>query len=108
MASVLYELVRHPQQIDKLRQELAPYKAGHLAGELLNEKIANLNHLNGVINETLRLHPPVPTALHRKTPPEGIEIDGTYIPGNMTVWCPQYVIGRCTSILRKPICLSND
>lgn len=64
------------------------------SGEVFNDKIANLKHLNAVINETLRLHPPVPTALQRKTPPEGMAIDETFIPGNTTVICPQYVLGR--------------
>lgn len=68
------------------------------SGEVLNEKIANLDHLNGIINETLRLHPAVPTLLQRKTPPEGITIEGTYVPGNMIVSCPQYVLGRSESI----------
>ena len=68
------------------------------SGEVLNEKIANLDHLNAIINETLRLHPPVPTLLQRKTPPEGITVGGTHIPGNTIVSCPQYVLGRSESI----------
>lgn len=64
------------------------------SGDVLNEKLANLEHLNAVIQETLRLHPPVPSMLQRKTPSEGIMIDGTFIPGNTIVSCPQYVIGR--------------
>ena len=52
------------------------------------------NLINAVINETLRLHPPAGLSLPRKTPREGLTIGDTYIPGNMTVWCPQYVIGR--------------
>lgn len=93
LSSIFLELGRHPEHIAKLREELAPYMTDP-SGEVLNEKITHLEHLNGIIDETLRLHPPVPTALQRKTPPEGIEIDGTYIPGDMTVWCPQYVLGR--------------
>lgn len=64
------------------------------SGEVLHEKIAHLEHLNAIINETLRLHPPVPSLLQRKTPPEGITVEGTYIPGNTVVACPQYVLGR--------------
>lgn len=62
--------------------------------DILHQEIANLDHLNGIIYEALRLYPPVPTALERLTPPDGIEIGGVYIPGNMTVFCPQYAIGR--------------
>ena len=62
--------------------------------DVLHQQIANLDHLNAVIYETLRMYPPVPTALERKTPSEGIDIGGVHIPGNMTVWCPQYAMGR--------------
>lgn len=62
--------------------------------EIPHVKLQYLEHLNAVINETLRLRAPVGTALQRLTPPEGLNIGTTYIPGNMTVWCPQYVIGR--------------
>ena len=89
----MLELARRPQQIQKLREELVPCMPGGTT-EALHQKIANLEHLNGIIYETLRLHPPVPTAIERFTPPEGIEIGGKYIPGNMNIWCPQYVMGR--------------
>lgn len=93
LSNIIYQLGRYEEHIDLLRAELAPFATGS-SGEILHEKIAHLDHLNGIIYESLRLHPPVPTALQRKSPPEGIEIDGTFIPGNVTVFCPQYVIGR--------------
>ncbi|KAL9122024.1 MAG: hypothetical protein Q9187_001416 [Circinaria calcarea] len=93
---VFYELVRAPDHIQKLRDEIAPYYT--IGGDVPHQQIQYLEHLNGVIYETLRLHPPVPTALQRNTPPEGIKIGHTYIPGNTTVWCPQYVIGRRENI----------
>ena len=89
----MLEFARHPEQIQKLHNELAPYMPDPTA-DVSHQDIATLDHLNGIIYETLRLYPPVPTALLRQTPPEGIEIEGVYIPGNMTVWCPQYAIGR--------------
>jgi len=92
LSSIIYELAKNPCHVALLREELAPFMGS--SGEFLNEKIANLSHLNAVINETHRLHPPVPTALQRKTPPEGLTVGETYIPGNTTVICPQYVLGR--------------
>lgn len=64
------------------------------SGDVAHKNLQYLNHLNGVINEALRLHPPIPTSLPRLTPPDGLDIGGTYVPGNVTVWCPQYAIGR--------------
>ena len=71
---------------------MAPFVEGD--GNIDHVKIQHLDYLNAVIHEALRLHPPVPVALQRKTPPEGLMIDDTFIPGNMTVYCPQYVLGR--------------
>ncbi|KAL4895626.1 cytochrome P450 [Aspergillus ambiguus] len=103
LACVFYELVRHPEEVEKLRAELTPYlDETEPNGEFLHSKIAGLNHLNGVISEALRLYPPVPGALQRKTPPEGIMIDDVFIPGNMTVSCPQYVIGRSPLCYERP------
>jgi tryprostatin B 6-hydroxylase len=64
-------------------------------GEFLHSKIAHLEHLNGVINEALRLYPAVPSALGRLTPPEGIIIDGVHIPGGTHILCPMYALARC-------------
>lgn len=94
LASTIFELARHPQHVEKLRAELASYTINNPSGEVLNGDIVYLDHLNGIINETLRLHPPVPAALQRKTPLEGITIGEIYIPGNTTVWSPQYVLGK--------------
>ena len=90
---MLYMLLKHPAELEKLRAELEPFRDA--SGKFLNSDIKDLDHLNGVINEVLRLHPPVSGVLPRKTPPEGVEVDGIHIPGNMTVSCPMYPMGRC-------------
>jgi hypothetical protein len=61
----------------------------------------NAEHLNGAINETLRLHPPVPSGLPRLTPPEGITIGDTFIPGDTTLMLPYWSMGRCSSPFRS-------
>lgn len=40
--------------------------------------LQHAQHLNGVINETLRLHPAAPTGNLRETPPKGAMISGEY------------------------------
>ncbi|KAH8692970.1 cytochrome P450 [Talaromyces proteolyticus] len=108
LTSIVYELARHPQEVDKLRAELQLITPDDLSsGEYLHSQIANLPHLNGFINETLRLHPPIPSVIPRDTPPEGltINVDGmkTHIPGAMTVFCPQWAIGRSADSYVEPL-----
>ncbi|KAG8528870.1 uncharacterized protein KY384_006559 [Bacidia gigantensis] len=95
LTNLFYELARKPDLVSKIRDELQPLiKQG---GDISDQKLQTLNLLTGVINETLRLHPPV-LALQRKTPREGLTIGETYIPGDITVWCPQYVVGRSEKV----------
>jgi cytochrome P450 len=90
---IFYHLVLKPSVVAKLREELEPLLLPD--GSIDHREAQHANWLNGVINEALRLHPPVPSAVQRTTPPEGIQIGETYVPGNVNVWCPQYAIGRC-------------
>lgn len=92
LASLFYEVVRNPKHIELIRQEVGPHVRP--GGEIPHLPLQHLKHLNAIIHETLRLHPPVGVGLQRITPPEGIHIGDVYIPGHTTVSCPQYVMGR--------------
>ena len=89
---MIYHRERCSSRISRLREEIALHISS--SDEVLDQKLQRLDHLNGVIRETFRLHPPVPTGLQRLTPPEGLEISQMHIPGNVTVWCSQYAIAR--------------
>jgi cytochrome P450 len=90
---LVWELCTHKDAQAKLRRitdDLAPGKSF-----LDVEDVAHCPHLDGAINESLRLHPAVPSGLQRETPPAGITLpDGTYIPGNTAVWMPIHTIQR--------------
>ncbi|KAE8137863.1 cytochrome P450 [Aspergillus pseudotamarii] len=100
LTTIIYELARRPSEVQKLRAELTSYTTDP-NGEYSQESLAILRHLNGIIYETLRIHSPVPSYIPRKTPPEGINIDGTHVPGNMNISCPQWVIGRSENVYQN-------
>ena len=81
-----YELARDPSHQDKLLAELE--------GVNIYDRVAlqSCQHLNAVINETLRLHPAVPTGGYRETPPEGMVI----------IAAPRYSISRLEGAYVEP------
>ena len=91
--------MRHPHVLSKLRKALAAVLP--LGTKDINaNQVRNIDLLNGIINETLRMYPPGLTTLWRKTPAPGLWIDDeTYIPGNVVVSTPQYVLGRSMASL---------
>lgn len=85
---LLYGLAKHPSHADKVREELQGVDWEDV------KALSSLPHLNGVINETLRLYPAIPTAVSRKVPPKGLVIDGVVIPGGTKLCAPRYSIHR--------------
>ncbi|KAI1133306.1 cytochrome P450, partial [Nemania abortiva] len=101
LVTVFRYLAQYPQHVALLRAEIDNLPRTEV-GDFDHMDLGNLKHIDGVINEALRLFPPVPTILPRMTPPEGLEIGGTFIPGNTTVFCPQFVVGRSTECYASP------
>lgn len=99
IAFALYYLARQPRDVEKLRQHLLPLMRN---GSFKHTDIQGVSHLNGVINEALRLYPPG-SVVPRETPPEGVKVGNTYIPGNVTIHGSQYVLGRSEEVYVRPL-----
>lgn len=87
----MYYLSVNPEVQMALRKEI---EANADVTNIASEAIQGLPLLAAVIDETLRMHPSVPSGLPRVTPPEGLQLGGTYIPGKTTVSCPTWTIQR--------------
>ncbi|KAH8199398.1 hypothetical protein TruAng_006442 [Truncatella angustata] len=97
LTNVLYQLLRNPKIMARLHEEVdavldpeevvAPY-----------DKIKHLPYLKACLDESLRLFPPTPQGLPRKTPAEGASIMGHFIPGNTTVSVSAFVAHRDESV----------
>jgi cytochrome P450 len=92
MTGILFYLMCHPEYQVKLLQEFISAEKDH--GILNTTQLASLPLLNGIINETLRLHYPGPSGFPRITPPEGLRIGDTFIPGGINVKVPIYTVYR--------------
>ncbi|KAH6988520.1 benzoate 4-monooxygenase cytochrome P450 [Ilyonectria destructans] len=100
MTCALFELVTHPEACKKLQNEVDEFFAQNEGPEHM--ALSKLKYLQAVVDESMRLHPAVPSGVQRITPPEGMTIDETFIPGNTIVQIPTYTLARDARCFKRP------
>lgn len=94
LAGATYLLCRNP---DALATAAAEVRGAFGSAADINMATTGsdlLPYLSGVIEETLRLLPPVPTTIPRETPPEGHFVAGRFVPGGCKVFVNQLAAYR--------------
>ncbi|KAJ3542070.1 hypothetical protein NM208_g2344 [Fusarium decemcellulare] len=92
-ACVCFELANNPQIQAKLYQELCQIIPGSVGTTFSPEMFSALEvspYLNAVCKEGMRKYASLPALLERVVPPEGMEINGTYLPGGTTIAMQAY------------------
>ncbi|TEA14072.1 Cytochrome P450 monooxygenase FCK2 [Colletotrichum sidae] len=92
LTCLFFELAQKPDVYRRLREEVDGYFAENPGPE--HSALSKLPYLQACVDEALRLHPPVPSGVQRMTPAEGIDVDGTFIPGSTIVQVPTYTMFR--------------
>ncbi|XP_043689535.1 cytochrome P450 CYP736A12-like [Telopea speciosissima] len=85
------ELLKHPRVMKKLQEELKNVVG--MDKFVKEEYLLNLEYLNMVIRESMRLHPPGPLLVPRESM-EDVTIDDYYIPKKSCVIINAWAIGR--------------
>jgi hypothetical protein len=90
LSFAFYYMARDSTVRNKLYSELQPLFGRTVSGEFTNLDLgeAEAPYLNAVINETMRLNNPTCASGPRMIPPEGMEIDGVFIPGDTLLFVP--------------------
>ncbi|KAK4445140.1 cytochrome P450 monooxygenase rdc4 [Podospora aff. communis PSN243] len=94
LSGVTYYLLRNPEKLTRLKGEIRGAFAADAPGEFTMESLQKVRYLSAVLNEGLRLYPPVPSPLWRVTPEGGREICGGYVPGGTRVAVTSYAASR--------------
>lgn len=81
------QLATHPRYMRAIRDE-------HRSNLSDYHSSKPLPLLDAVINESMRLWPSIFFASQRVMPPEGLTINGHFIPGDMIVQIPPFVLNR--------------
>ena len=86
MSGLTYNLLTHRDVLDKLTTEIET--AFKSEAEITNAKCTQLPYMNAVIQESLRVFPPAPCRFPRRTEAQGAEVDGYFIPGDVSIRIP--------------------
>jgi len=92
-ASALFYLAKFPDKQSKL-QKLLDKAMPNGYSSWTYDRSKTPSYLDDIINETLRLRPPLFAFGTRETPAEGIVVDEMYIPGHTNVNIPISLIQR--------------
>lgn len=94
-----YYLLNHPQALRHLQDEVRD--AFSDSKSITSDSTASLQYLFAVIEEGLRLYPPVAAGLPRDSP--GAMVDGNYVPKGMIVAVSGYVATRSEEAFRDAL-----
>ncbi|GJN77013.1 hypothetical protein PLIIFM63780_000501 [Purpureocillium lilacinum] len=94
LTCLFFELARQPRALKLLQDEIDECYAAAGEAEPSAQALSRLEYLQACMTETLRMWPPSPSGLQRKTPPEGLQLGSVFIPGDVVVQNPQYTIYR--------------
>ena len=103
MANVLFQLLKNPEAMQKVRQELDEALAEDdedkdAPAVIAYDRVKHLPYLRACLDESLRLYTPTPQGLPRETPAEGSYIMEDFIPGGTTVSMAALVAHRQESV----------
>ncbi|XWS49053.1 hypothetical protein CRYUN_Cryun13aG0130500 [Craigia yunnanensis] len=100
MEWTMAELMQHPEIMEKVRKEMGEVVGPNSTVE--EAHLPNLRYLDAVVNETFRLHPPVPLLVPR-CPGQSRTVGGYTIPKGTRVFLNICSIQRDPHVWEKPL-----
>lgn len=83
LSGTTYHLLKNPEVLKELIKEVRETFTEF--DDITLEGLARMKYLQAVLQEGLRMYPPVPIALPRRIPKEGSVILDEFVPGDTTV-----------------------
>ncbi|KAG8158307.1 hypothetical protein KVR01_012068 [Diaporthe batatas] len=98
LTATIFYLLRNPQTLGRLTNEiLASFNS---ADQITGDAVLGLKYLNGVIEEGLRLFPPLAIGLPRESP--GAVVDGHFVPRGTCVSVENFSLSYDTRYWEEP------
>ncbi|KAJ9152036.1 Isotrichodermin C-15 hydroxylase [Pleurostoma richardsiae] len=100
LAVTVYYLLRTPHAMDKLQKEIRTRFDSE--ADIKFATVSKLPYILAVINEALRIHPPLPAGINRMVPAGGAHVNGKYVPAGTNLQVPHWAAYHSSSNFRDP------
>jgi cytochrome P450 len=100
LSGCVWQLLQNPDVLEKITSEVR--EAFQSSDEIDLQSAGNLKYALAVLEETMRIYPPVPSQAPRTVPAGGDTIDGDFIPEGTIIHLPQYVAHHLESNFTRP------
>ncbi|KAF2717761.1 cytochrome P450 [Polychaeton citri CBS 116435] len=99
LCGTLYYLLTNPRYLQTLQEQLR--SKSPQVRSLTFEGLQRYRYLNAVLNEGLRMYPPVPIGLQRVSPSGGVTIAGHFVPENTKFMVHNLATNRAESNFKR-------
>ncbi|OCL13583.1 cytochrome P450 [Glonium stellatum] len=100
LSGITYQLLKKPEAMARLVAEVR--EAFPTKEDITMSALARLEFLNACLEEGLRVYPPVPVGLPRRTPAQGAVVCGNEVPGKTIVSLAHYAAYHSPSNFKNP------
>ncbi|KAJ5084713.1 hypothetical protein NUU61_009292 [Penicillium alfredii] len=100
LCNTIYRLSQHPQVLQELLQQIQ--ETAPSSSEITFSAVKKMPYLTAVLEECLRMLPPVPNVFPRVVPREGVTICGHFVPGGSIVGVSQLSANMSSKHFSQP------
>lgn len=93
LSAFLYHVTRHSDIYHRLRNELTSHVDPNTS-HVSYTKAQSMPYFDACVKESFRIHAPSGFVMERVTLPQGVEIAGHKVPGNVIVGCNPHAVHR--------------
>ncbi|KOC07833.1 cytochrome P450 monooxygenase [Aspergillus flavus AF70] len=101
LSGTLFYLLKNSMAMQKLRQEI--YATFQAEAEITMRSTQSMEYLHAVLQEAMRVYPPVPCTFPRTTPPGGAMVCGRFVPGGYIVGVNQLAAMTSEKNFKDPL-----
>jgi cytochrome P450 len=95
LSGTVFQLLKHPEALKRTVKEIR--SAFTSSDEIDLYSTTKLQYMLAVLDETMRIYPPVPSQPTRQSPLGGDTVDGKFVPENTVIYVSQYAMNHLST-----------